>query len=299
VRSVLAVTGPRTQRDHVSWFKEAANGLAEFQIIEHPAPEQFAASLKQPTDCVLVFGGDGTLNRYLSTLLDAQIPCIPVPSGSGNDLARAIGIPKEKDAFELFQAFLASQTTPWTTDIASLLTHDENGSPQQQYFACCVNIGLDADAAERANSLPNWLKARGGFFIGGLRAIISGNPGEYQLTFDGQITNNRLWFVAILNTPTYGGGLVIAPQASVTDGSLETVTCDPIPKWKLFHHIPKLLTGKHIREVTHLSYRTVKTISVKTRLPERVYADGEFMGFTPIEASLATKTLPVLRRKSF
>jgi diacylglycerol kinase (ATP) len=247
----------------------------------------------------LLFGGDGTLNRYLSPLLLAQVPCIPVPSGSGNDFARSIGIANENDAFELFQAYLASEITLWNADIGSLIANDDSGSPQERHFACCINVGLDADAAEHANGLPNWLKARGGYFVGGLRAIIGGKPRDYELTFDGQTTERRLWFVAILNTPTYGGGLVIAPHASITDRALETVTCDPIPKWKLFHHIPKLLTGKHIREVPHLSFRTAKTVSVKTNLPERVYADGEFMGYTPIDVSLATNTLPVLRRKSF
>ena len=299
MRRVLAVTGPRTQTSHVARFQKAAAGHADLEVIERPATEQFAAALRQQSDCVLVFGGDGTLNRYLATLLDAQVPCIPIPSGSGNDFARAIGTPTERAALGLFDSFLASQTDVWTANIASLITHDSSGRSQQQYFACCVNIGLDADAAERANRLPNWLKARGGYFIAALGAILSGRPRDYELTFDRGKIQQLLWFVAILNTPTYGGGLVIAPDASITDGLFETVTCDPIPRWKLFHHIPKLLTGKHIREVPHLTYRRVREMALIGPTPEPVYADGEFMGFTPIQVSLAAKALHVLRRKTF
>jgi diacylglycerol kinase (ATP) len=299
VRRVVAVTGPRTQRSHVARFQRSAADSADFELLEYPSFHRIAEALARPADCVLIFGGDGTLNRYLGVLLEAQSPVVPIPSGSGNDFARAIGILTERAALERFEDFLAGRTGTWMADIGALSTHDASGAKQRQFFSCCVNVGLDAEAAERANRLPNWLKARGGYFLGGLRAIIAGEPQQYELALDGAETRRVLWFIAILNTPTYGGGLVIAPHAGIADGALESVTCEPIPRWKLFHHIPKLLTGKHIREVPYLEYRQARSIAVNTRVPQPVYADGEFMGFTSIEVSLADRSLPVLRRKSF
>jgi diacylglycerol kinase (ATP) len=161
-----------------------------------------------------------------------------------------------------------------------------------------VNVGLDADAAARANRLPTWLKERGGYFLGGLGAIASFTPERYTVSIDGQCFEQALWFIAVLNTPTYGGGLKIAPHAGIFDRKLEYVSCETIPRWRLFQHIPKVITGKNLRSVPYLDYRPVAQLTVQTQSQSPVYADGEFMGFTPIEVSLAAKTLPVLRRKS-
>lgn len=297
-RRILAVTGPRTQRAHVERFRRAAAD-AEFVVVEHPSLDQFGNALKPPLDCVLIFGGDGTLNRYLGLLLMAQVPVLPIASGSGNDFARAVGVPNESAALDCFAKFMRGEAEISAADIASLVTRDERGNPQQKFFACCVNVGLDADAAARANRLPSWLKAHGGYFIGGMGAILFGRPDKYQIDIDGEAFPHELWFIAALNTPTYGGGLHIAPHASITDQRLEYVSCAVIPRWRLFQHIPKLLTGKHIREVSYLDFRTISRLSVQTPAPQPVFADGEFMGYTPIEVSLAQQLLAVLRQKSF
>lgn len=303
MRRVLAVTGPRTRRGHVARFAGAAHGRAEFQILDSPSREIFAQALSPPADCVLLFGGDGTLNRYLEPLLRAQVVTLPVPSGSGNDFARALGVRNERAAFDVFSSWVGSPGAKLVcheisqADIAALGTHDVIGAPQQQYFSCCVNVGLDADAVARANRLPTWLKERGGYFIGGLGAILRGDPQRYEITLDNEAFPQELWFIAALNTPTYGGGLHIAPHAQVDDGRFEYVSCRVIPRWRLFQHIPKLLTGHNIRTVRYLDYRPFSHLTVQTVAPQPVFADGEFMGYTPIKVSLATKSLPVLRRK--
>jgi diacylglycerol kinase (ATP) len=300
VPRLLAVTGPRTDRSHVELFRTASAGKAEFILLERPDLEQFAAALAQSFDCTLLFGGDGTLNRYLGELLRAQVPVLPVPSGSGNDFARALGVRNSSTALDALESLLAGSppTQIARCDIASLVTRDTSGNPQQQYFSCCVNVGLDADAAARANRLPTWLKERGGYFLGGLGAIASFQPEQYAITVDGEKLETDLWFIAVLNTPTYGGGLKIAPHAGIFDRRLEYVSCQTIPRWRLFQHIPKLISGKNLRIVPYLDYRSIAQLTVQTQSPSPVYADGEFMGFTPIEVSLAANTLPVLRRKS-
>jgi diacylglycerol kinase (ATP) len=310
VASVLAVIGPRSQRVHVQRFSSAAEGRAKFIRLDHPSLLQFAQALESHPDCVILFGGDGTLNRYLGLLLASGIAALPVASGSGNDFARALGIPTERAAYQVFSSWLEADShcdhpiarSPdhqiSSVDIASLITHDQHGTAQQQYFSCCVNVGLDAEAAARANRLPPWMKARGGYFIGGLGAILRGQPQRYEITLDNEAFRQELWFIAALNTPTYGGGLRVAPHASITDRKLEYVACEMIPRWRLFQHIPKLLIGNNIRTVPYLNFRSVERLTVQTVAPQPVFADGEFMGFTPIEVSLAKKSLHVLRRKT-
>jgi diacylglycerol kinase family enzyme len=92
--------------------------------------------------------------------------------------------------------------------------------------------------------------------------------------------------------------LRIAPHASIADRRLEYVGCQVIPRARLFRHIPKLLMGNNIRAVPYLDFRTLSTLTVYTAGPQPVFADGEFMGFTPIKVSLAAQSLRVLRQKT-
>src|SRR3954466_6109309 len=84
------------------------------------------------------------------------------------------------------------------------------------------------------------------------------------------------WFVSVSNTPTFGGGLKIAPHASVTDGKLD-VTFGPreaFSRATLAGHFPKILSGKHVG-IRGLSIFATANISVETERPSPIYADGE------------------------
>src|SRR3954466_11340523 len=90
------------------------------------------------------------------------------------------------------------------------------------------------------------------------------------------------WFVSVSNTPTFGGGLKIAPHASVTDGQLDVtfVGSNTFTRAQLATHFPKILSGKHVG-IRGLSLFATKTISIETEHPSPVYADGEPITETP------------------
>jgi diacylglycerol kinase (ATP) len=299
VKRVLAVTGPRSNRRDVQRCRKLATGRAEFHLLELPSLESFRDEVRKNFDCIVLFGGDGTLNRYLGELLAAQTPVLPVPTGSGNDFALAHGIRSAREAANIFAAGLENRAKIVASDIGSLVVHDEEGHRKQKYFSCCANVGVDAEAVHHANRLPNWLKARGGYLFGAVWALFSCNPQEYEIRpHSAPPRRERLWFVAVLNTPTYGGGLRIAPHASTSDGQVELVTCAAESRLNLLLNLPRLLVGA-VQDLPFLTFQSqMLPLTVKTSVPERVCADGELMGFTPIEVSLAEKTLPVLRQKS-
>jgi diacylglycerol kinase (ATP) len=275
----------------------AAAETATVQFLDHPECDEVRLALAAKPDCVLLFGGDGTLNRYLELLLEAQIPLLMIPTGSGNDFAMANGVTRASDALIVFTDWLVDKATTCHCDIASLIVSDASGDRQKKYFSCCVNVGLDADAVLHANRLPNWLKARGGYVIGALQAMLSFRPQQYEITANGESQTKTLWFIAALNTPTYGGGLKIAPHASITDQKLELASCGPVNRLDLLRHLPRLASG-NVRDITFLDWQSVRNLSVTTATPQPVAADGELMGLTPIEVSLAAESLPVLRRIS-
>lgn len=296
VRHAIAVTGPRSSADRVRPFLEAAGNDCRIEILDHPQLDEVAAALAARPDCIILFGGDGTLNRYLGLLLRAQVPILLVPTGSGNDFAMAHLIRSAQDALVAFRHWLQGKLAPVAADIAAATIHDAENVPQQKYFSCCVNVGVDAEAVYRANRLPNWLKAHGGYLIGGLGAIFAFRPRRYSLRIGtSPVTDETLWFIAGLNTPTYGGGLRIAPFARTDDRMLHLVLCQATSRFNLLRNMPRLFSGD-VQDISFLRFAGVEDFSVTTATPEPVCADGEVLGFTPLVVRFAG-TIPVLAMK--
>ena len=300
----LALTGPRALLKHLAQFQKIAeSGKTELKVLHSPDREAVAKALASfHPDCVLVFGGDGTLHRHLSSLAGSQIPVLLVPVGSGNDFARAHGIRDIDDAAQLWQDFLTDKIKPSLSDLGVIAAHTENGSPlQATYFSCCANIGLDSDAAQRTNSLPNWLKANAGYFVAALASLVRYQPQLISVTANAnqQAAHELAWFASISNTPTYGGGLKIAPQASITNGQLD-ITFLPragFSRLRLLRHIPKIFNGSHVK-LPGIKIFAAAQVSVKTQLPLPIYADAEPLGFTPCTISAAPHAISMLRFQS-
>jgi diacylglycerol kinase (ATP) len=291
VRRALAITGPRSSAEHVSPFRDTTRDLA-VELLEHPGLDEVRSALATKPDCVLLFGGDGTLNRYLDLLLEAQVPVLMVPTGSGNDFAMVNGVKNALDALAVFKAWEAGAAVTLNVDIAEVALHDAAKARMRKHFACCVNIGVDAEAVYRANRLPNWLKARGGYLLGALLALFKFRPQRYTIITDASVSET-LWFIAGLNTPTYGGGLKIAPHASITDQKLELVRCHAVSRLKLLRYMPRLFSGR-VRDIPFLHFQTMTGFRIETEMPQPVCADGEVLGFTPMDVTFAARSLPVI-----
>src|SRR5947208_2655141 len=121
----------------------------------------------QTADLAVVLGGDGTIHRFLPQLLQAKLPVLLMPCGSGNDLARALDISSPQIAADLARAFVRGQAKTRQIDIGIIADERGNSFP----FCCVGGVGLDAIAAGFVNRMPRWLRARGGYLLGALRAV--------------------------------------------------------------------------------------------------------------------------------
>ena len=237
----------------------------------------------------MIFGGDGTVHRHLAEFANTDIPVLAVPCGSGNDLARVAGTGTAGRALLAWQKILEGTALVQATDLGVI---SAAGLSQPRYFSCCANVGMDADAARRTDSMPDALKSRGGYFIGGLMALASYKPRDITIQSDSGAIREPGWFVSVSNTPTYGGGLNIAPQASVTDGQLD-ITFAPVRHFSrasLAGHFPKIFSGRHV-EVPELNIFQTKTLTIETPAPQDIYADGEFISQTPCQITIAPGAL--------
>jgi diacylglycerol kinase (ATP) len=272
-------------------------------------------SLIEQADVAVIFGGDGTVHRNLGSLVDLDIPVLVVPCGSGNDFARALGIRKIRDAVRAMRDFVAHGSVrqidlgvihseiagaapgrdgPTLGESDAQLTAAPAKSSAAHYFCCVAGVGIDTAIARRADVLPQWLRAHGGYALTAPQEILRFAPFPMKISSNGAAAAFRPTILAaVANAPAYGGGMKIAPQAKMDDGQLDLCIVSAMNPFKLFCLFPTVYFGAHLgfREV---EYAQTPAVRIETEFPFDVYADGEYVCKTPAEFSVAPKALKVI-----
>ncbi len=135
-------------------------------------------SAADEADIILLFGGDGTVHRQLSQLVKLKLPVLIVPAGSGNDFARSLGLRGVRESLAAWRRFCAQRDNVRAIDLGTITPLEAaggapstdaqgrsapHGSPR--YFCSVAGVGLDAEVSRRANALPRWLRAHGGYAL--------------------------------------------------------------------------------------------------------------------------------------
>ena len=267
-------------------------------------------SLVEQADVVVIFGGDGTVHRNLSTLVELDVPVLIVPCGSGNDFARALNIHNARDAVKAWQKFAAGESKEHAIDLGVItgctappperpvLVGNAGPVPNREqsphYFCCVAGVGIDTEIARRANALPRWLRSHGGYAISAPGEFLRFAPFPMKISTNGTAAALRpTMLAAVANAPAYGGGMRIAPQAKLDDGKLDLCIVRAMDTFKLFCLFPTVYFGRHLgfREV---EYAQTQSAKIETELPSDVYADGEYVCQTPAEFSVAQNALAVV-----
>lgn len=249
-------------------------------------------SLIEQADVAVIFGGDGTIHRNLSTLVELDIPLLVVPCGSGNDFARALRIRTPRQAAAALRAWTESQTRIHTIDLGIIRPLASPGT--QHYFCCVAGVGIDTAIARQADLLPRWLRGRGGYALSAPREFVRFAPVPMKLSSNGPGAAPRPTLLAsVANAPAYGGGMKIAPRAKLDDGKLDVCVIRGMNVLKLFCLFPTVYFGRHLgfREV---EYQQTTSFRVESEQPLDVFADGEYVCQTPVEFSIAPGALKVL-----
>jgi diacylglycerol kinase (ATP) len=241
-----------------------------------------------------------------------------VPRGSGNDFARALGIRSFREALSTWQAFCAAGAHCREVDlglITQLATEvlgpgsvrlETRGFSywvpnKSYYFACIGSVGLDAEIARRANDLPRWVRSHGGYALAlpgtlarfkprqtTIAVAENGHPSRFEPRY-----SQPTFLAAFANTPVYGGGMKIAPQAQMDDGHLDVCVVKSLKKLKLLSLFPTVYFGRHL-QIPEVDYFRATRVQVETEGGANVFADGEYVCRTPIEVGIASKALKVV-----
>jgi len=264
-------------------------------------------------DVILVFGGDGTIHRHLSQLVRLSLPVLVVPCGSGNDFARALGLRNRRDALSAWRGFCGGSGRVRTIDLGLITPLEPAGGARESgrsraeggtsripaFFCCAGGIGLDGEIARRANRLPRWLRGHGGYAISMPGALAKFTPFSVKILpgaaeqFSASAGGDFAMVVVFANTPVYGGGMRIAPQAQLDDGQLDICVVSEVNKFKLFCLFPTIYFGRHV-QLPEVRYFHAPRLRLETETPQAVYADGEYVCQSPVEVSVAPNALRVI-----
>jgi len=246
------------------------------------------SNLSRECDAAIVFGGDGTVHRHLSELKNLKIPLLVVPRGSGNDFAKALGIRNEAIALRAWKEFCSTGRNVREIDLGVI-----HKGGKETLFACVAGMGLDSVANARANRMPAWLRGAAGYLLAALKSLPAFQPLEIAVLAGEHEARGPAFFVAVANAHRYGGGMRVAPRASLADGLLDVCRVGQMSKWKLLACVPTIFFGAHLR-VKQVEYFQAPTVRVETGEPLEVYADGEYACSTPVDLSLLPRSLRVI-----
>jgi diacylglycerol kinase (ATP) len=243
-----------------------------------------ALAVQRGDDVLAVLGGDGTAHLAAQSVAGSRTALAVVPSGTGNDLAAALGIPADPRQAARYLADALQDGRRRRIDLGRI----EGGS----HFATVLCTGFDAAVNARANAM-RWPTGPRRYDLAVLAELAALTPRRVQVTAGDTEVALEATLVAVGNGPNYGGGLRICPAAELDDGLLDVIVIAAVTRRRLLRVFPALRAGGHIDEpeVTLLRARSVR-IDGDHSWP--VYADGEPQGTLPVTVHCAPGALTVV-----
>ncbi|TDB66087.1 diacylglycerol kinase [Arundinibacter roseus] len=256
-----------------------AGHLAECILTQakgHATELAAAAVDSRKWDCVVAVGGDGTVNEVASALVHSQVPLGILPLGSGNGLARHLGIP---------------------LGFTDALTHLFSGQPHlidsatlnQQPFFCVAGLGFDAYVGhlfgqQLHRGIQTYVKVA-------MQAYWDYAPKRVRINEQ----TLEIFSLSFANAGQFGNNAWVAPQADLSDGKLEICTVRPFPKW-YGTALTYWLFTKQMKPSTYISYEALPGLTVQTEQPALVHFDGEpwQLDTTTVEVCVIPKSLWVI-----
>ncbi|MGO9349595.1 MAG: diacylglycerol kinase [Mycobacterium sp.] len=249
-----------------------------------------SAALEKGTDAVMVTGGDGVISNALQVLAGTDVPLGIIPAGTGNDHAREFAIPT-KDP----EAAANIIVDGWTETID--LGRIRDGTGVNKWFGTVAAAGFDSLVTDRANRM-RWPHGRLRYYLAMLAELSQLRLLPFRLVLDGtpegtEVIDADITLAAFGNTRSYGGGLLICPNADRTDGLLDITMAHSDSRTKLVRLFPTVMKGTHV-ELDEVS--TARATSIHVECPGiNVYADGDFACLLPAEISAVPRALQILR----
>lgn len=260
---------------------------AVFSRARGDVERQARAACEEGCRHVVVVGGDGTVHEAVNGILKADTGAALglVPLGTGNDFAKAVGLPQDwRTACDRIVERIGQ--APRRIDAARC---------NDFYFANGIGIGLDARVTIASEKLK-WLPGSIGYVAALVKVLVDGIPRTMaRIIHDGQRLEQEVSLVVICNGQYIGGVFYIAPQAVNDDGILQMIVAEGVNRRQVLKLAPQVIRGTHLnaREATFIEGGR---FTVETDLPLPVEADGEvrYVDARRLEIEVLPGALPLL-----
>jgi YegS/Rv2252/BmrU family lipid kinase len=252
-----------------------------------PAIEQAA---RQGIETVFSIGGDGTNNVVVNALLQHNqahprqtLTFASIPAGTGRDWVRGLGLPIHDPHAALH--WLADKT-PRRVDVGCLQIGE-----QVRYFLNICSVGLSGDVVQRVERHKT---RRLAFFRSTVEAILYYQPPKIRMEVDDQLFFEGKTFVGVIaNGKYFGQGMLVAPAASLSDGLLDVMVVDDVPRWYALRVFALVYSGSHVTN-PYVHIQQARHIRITSESVLGIEIDGDFLSGQELRYSLLPAALSIL-----
>jgi len=217
---------------------------------------------------VIAVGGDGLLHIILQLVVPFQVPFALIPAGTGNDFVRTLGWDLNRIDEQLNRVI--------TTKSSSI----DLGLVDGEWFGAILSTGFDSIVNEKANTMQ-WPKGPMKYNAAIAIELPRFKPRNYEITLDDRTISTQAMLIAVANGRSYGGGMLVCPNANINDALFDVMVLHPVSKFEFLKVFPRVFAGTHI---SHPAVEIVRSRNVTIESKAVAYADGERIGQLPIAA---------------
>ena len=246
-----------------------------------------SAGGRDKVDALIVVGGDGMMSMAVNLVGDSGLPVGLIPSGSGNDWARDLGIPWRNRSAAIRNLLAALEMPPRLVDTVRV----RRDGADDVWVAGMICAGFDAVVNAEANSM-RWPRGASRYRLATLRVLHKLKPISYRLEIDGVAMNTVASVVTISNVGSIGGGIAVSPQARIDDGKIDVFVLAPVSPLNFLRLLSKASNGSHLFDRRVSIYRAER-IRIEAE-GVIAFADGESLGPLRLDVEVVPHSLRVL-----
>jgi len=251
-------------------------------------------AVRSGVDRVVVAGGDGTFSEVVTGLLANELGSYArlglLPLATGGDLRRTLGIPKDlAGALTCIAEGRAREA-----DAGRVSFRDPSGQRAVVYFANVTSIGVSGDIVKRTATTTRMFGGSVAFLISTVQCIARFRPEPVTLRVDGELAyEGPLVLAAAANGRHFGGGMTVAPDAAIDDGSFDVVMIKDLNRRQLLVRLPMLYRGTHVDDDA-VEVRRGRVLEAEAPAgATALEIDGEPLGTLPARIEVLPRALTV------
>ncbi len=235
-------------QSYVDWVKQRVT--FSLTIFDEAWPEALDAF-----DEVWVMGGDGTFNYFVNHYPNCDRPIALFKGGTGNDFYWKLfgDMSREKH----LAAIIAGNAKPL-----------DAGQVNDMLFLNGVGIGIEGEVLSAMDAI-RWIGGALGYYLAAIPALFRFKTYHIQ-------GHRPVFLCMVFNSARAGGGFHFFPHASIHDGQLDMLLCDPLPIWKRLFYMPIIQSGRHTR-LPFVHFSTVRTEQIVCDRVLKAQVDGEVL----------------------